>query len=320
MANRLPVDRTENMSLGDYFQIKLDTRDMLAEKLPEPFHGAGKKLCDAILHTETLEEKTGVIQTENLSELLSDRDALFELLAQKEFRRSEVRDIIDRMVLQQTVHQEAIRQEMESLRNELMQCKTIIEDLSRRPKLAEVDGPSLDTQLIRSKMYQFISNVDVTRRELSDNIMKLRAATVSNKPKDKEEIKDFSKIPLRVASGFFSRIKGIAESLKNKLYAAIDQKYSKAAHFVNDLLDSASDSLHAIGSKINGYDPKDWDNQMYLYDHVKKMVLAGSTEKKISKYIDSFCSDTGLDKTTFNNANKYLKELLQKQKYAPAAR
>ncbi len=315
------ADFLEDMSIADYFQAKQDTREMIKKSLAGPLQAAAEKLCSSILHTEHLEEKTGVLNSNDLTKMISDRDLLLELLSKQHLRRTEIRDIIDRMVLQQAVQQESIRQQMEALRKDLMQCKTIIEDFSRQPKIADVDGPSLDSQLIRSKVYQFIANVDSTRREFSDNIAKVRAAIESKSQKAFDDVKSFAETPIKKASSFFSHIKKTAEELKNKLFYAADEiakspaaAKKKTVSFLSEALDSSAASLIQLRDYINGNSPEmmeeNWNARIQLAKDIKEMVNRGFSEKKIQKTIKSFCSDNNLGASGMKEAQKYLRELV----------
>lgn len=317
------ADYLEDMSIADYFQTKLNMREQLSDIAPAQFTQPVNNLVKAMEHTENLEEKSGVLNPNGLRTMHKDIELLLEMLSEPSLRRAEIRELIMRIEMQQTLQQEAIRQEMENLRTVLLQSKEIIEKFALQPRVSE-EGPTLDPPLMKSKVYQFITAADSTRRDLADNIAKVRAAISSKKENAIAAVKEFAQIPVKTAASFFSKIKDVAATLKNKLYYAAEEirkpvtaVKQRSIEFVSDSLDSAAAVMLDIRNHINGTTPeqmeKQWEARNYLSDYIKEMLEKHTPEKMIMKSVKEFCSANGLGESGVMEAkywmNTYFKQI-----------
>lgn len=323
------ADYIEDMTVADYFQSKQETRDMLENaEAPESLFPSLDKLRQAIEKTENMEEKSGILNEDALRALLSDRDRLSQMLSETHLRETKVSDLVANMIMEQKVQQEMIRQEMESLRNELLSCKTLIEQLTQSK---DPVSPVLDANIIRSKVYQIIGDVDSTRRDIASNISLVRNAIMEKKDAAINSCKEFADKTVKAVSGFFSRIKDMVTGMKNELFSSIssarsvvsdqvDSVKSDAIDKVSSVLDSSAKSLLHLRDIINGTTPEQmeakWIARNNLGDQIKLMVEKRTPEKKILKYIKEFCSDNDLGESGIREGKDWMKTCSLKQGFS----
>ncbi len=323
--NNLSQAFLQGMTVAQYFQSKLDTKNKLEEIDNPDFYKSINNLVDAISHTENMEEKTGLMNEEKLNELLTDHSRLEQMLSHKFFRKEKILDLINQMILSQKLQQEYIRQEMERLHDDLLQCKNLIEDLTQGK---DPSAPAMGSNLICSKLYQIIGNVNTTRRDLALNIEKVRKALPSHSEKVWKDCEVFAQKTVKEAKSFFTRIKETVSAMKNRLFSVMDSVRESAetmqkqiGNAVSEILDDSSSALMELRDYINGNSPEMLDvrlhNQQRLVTEMKRMVESGKSEKSIQKFIKSFCTDNNLSQE-IPYQEKYLHKLMKQQGFAHA--